>query len=401
MAALLGGLELLGGGKRRQMLAVLAYCAELGAALGREQKRLGAGAEDAVAALELGAVDREVGLVDELVRVDAVLRERCDTERHGRADRLGCGLDLELALGDRTADALRDLHRLLGRGLRQEDRELLAAEAGRHVVVAQLLAEDLRDALQHGVTGKMAVAVVDVAQEVEVGHDQRHRALEATRARDLRGERRREVARVVEAGLRVDARLCLELRDAERPVDDDERRERREDEPRVPVPERRERDAEDRQHEVDRDALGAEEPRLPEGVVAAELQDRRDEHVIDPDEDDAGGEPRDGEPQMRARDQAAAVEADQVGDAPRGERVERVVRDVEDLDRPRVALLQPLGDRLHERDEHDQLRREEQRGGDEEHDGRVVHEVPRRLHRERSARASRRLRGRRTSPSRA
>ncbi len=257
MAALLGRLELLGGRKRRQMLAVLAHGAQLGAALGREQQRLGAGAEDAVAALELGAVDGEVGLVDELVRVDAVLRERGDAERHRRADRLARGLDLELALGDRAADPLGDLHRLLGRRLRQEDRELLAAEAGRHVVVAQLLAEDLGDPLQDGVAGEVAVAVVDVAQQVEVGHDQRHRALEAAGARDLRGERRREVARVVEAGLRVDARLRLELRDAERAVDDDERRERREDQPRVPVPERGERDAEDRQHEVDRDALGA------------------------------------------------------------------------------------------------------------------------------------------------
>ena len=56
----------------------------------------------------------------------------------------------------------------------------------------------------------------------------------------------REVARVVEAGLRVDARLGLQLRNAERAVDDEERRERGEDQPRVPVPERCERDAEDR-----------------------------------------------------------------------------------------------------------------------------------------------------------
>ena len=205
----------------------------------------------------LRAVDGEVGLVDELVRVDAVLREPGDAERHGRADRLGRGLDLELALGDGAADPLRDLHRLLGRRLRQEDRELLAAEPRRHVVVAQLLAEDLRDALEDRVAGEVAVAVVDVAQEVEVGHDQRHRPLEARCARDLGRERRREVARVVEAGLRVDARLGLELRDAERAVDDDERRERREDQPRVPVPERRERDAEDRQHDVDRESLSA------------------------------------------------------------------------------------------------------------------------------------------------
>ena len=41
-------------------------------------------------------------------------------------------------VGDRAADPLGDLERLLGRRLRQQDRELLAAEAGRDVVVAQL-----------------------------------------------------------------------------------------------------------------------------------------------------------------------------------------------------------------------------------------------------------------------
>ena len=116
---------------------------------------------------------------------------------------------LELPLCDGTADSFCDLQRLLGRGLRQEDRELFAAEARRHVVVAQLRAEDLGDALEDRVAREMPVAVVDVPKQVEVGHDQRHRPLEASRARDLRRQRRREVARVVETGLRIDARLGL------------------------------------------------------------------------------------------------------------------------------------------------------------------------------------------------
>ena len=189
-------------GSGRDVLAVLDDGAKLGAALRRHQQRLGARADDAVSALQLAAVHGEVGLVDQLVRVEAVLREARDAERHRRADRLRRGLDLELPLRNGAADPLGDLHRLLGRRLRQQDRELLAAEARRHVVVAQLLAEDLGDAFQHCVAGEVAVAVVDVAQQVEVGHDQRHRPFEARGARDLGGERRREVARVVEAGLR-------------------------------------------------------------------------------------------------------------------------------------------------------------------------------------------------------
>ena len=137
--------------------------------------------EDAVAALDLRPVDGEVGLVDELVRVLAVARERGDAERDRRVDRLARGVDLELALGDRAPDALGDLERLLRLGLGQQDRELLAAEAGRDVVVAQLLAEDLRDAFEDGVAGEVAIGVVDVAQQVEVGHDQRHRPVEPLR----------------------------------------------------------------------------------------------------------------------------------------------------------------------------------------------------------------------------
>ena len=365
------------------MLAVLEDGPQLCATLRSEEQRLCARAHDPVAALELAAIHREVGLMNELVGVEPILREACDAERHGGADRLRCRLHLELPLCDGTADSFCDLQRLLGRGLRQEDRELFAAEARRHVVVPELGAEDLGDPLEDGVARQVAVAVVDIPQEVEVGHDQRHRPLEASCACDLGGEGGREVARVVQARLRVDARLRLELRHAERPVHDDERRERREDEPGIPVPERRQRNPEDRQHQVDRDRLDTEEAALAEAVPAAELQDHRDDDVVHRDEHDARGEPGDGEARLWVRDRARAVPADQLCRTPRRQRVERVVRDVEALNRPRVALLQPLRDGLDEWDQDDQLRREQERRRDEEDDGRVVHHVPRRLDRER------------------
>ena len=237
---LLGGSERLGGWKRRHMFAVLDDRAQLRAALRREQQRLGARTDNAVATLQLAAVDGEVRLVDQLVRVEAVFREAGDAERHRRADGLGGRLDLELALSNCAPDPLCDLQRLLRRGLRQQDRELLAAEACRHVVMPKLLVEDLGDPLEDRVSCEMAVAVVDVAQQVEVGHDQRHRAIEARGARDLRGESSCEIAGVVQAGFRVDPRFGLQLGNAERAMDDDEWCERREDQPGVPVPERRE-----------------------------------------------------------------------------------------------------------------------------------------------------------------
>jgi hypothetical protein len=67
--------------------------------------------------------------------------------------------------------------------LGEQDRELLAAEARRHVVVAQLLAEDICNPAQDRVAREMAEVVVDVAQQVEVGHHHRQRPVETLRAR--------------------------------------------------------------------------------------------------------------------------------------------------------------------------------------------------------------------------
>ena len=78
------------------------------AAVGGHQQRLRAGAEDAVAALELRAVDGEVGLVDERVRILRVLRVAGDADRDGGADRLARRLDVvELARRPRGGSARR------------------------------------------------------------------------------------------------------------------------------------------------------------------------------------------------------------------------------------------------------------------------------------------------------
>ncbi len=137
-ATLLRLLDRLGRRQRRHVLAVLDDRAQLRARSAASSSGSVLAPRTRLRPWSFAAVDGEVGLVDQLVRVEAVLREARDADRHGRADRLGRRLDLELALGDRAADPLRDLERLLRRGLRQENRELLAAEARRHVVVPEL-----------------------------------------------------------------------------------------------------------------------------------------------------------------------------------------------------------------------------------------------------------------------
>ena len=169
---LLRRLDLHRAGERRVMVAVLRHCDQSRRTVGRNEQRLGARTEHAVPSLKLCAVDGEVRLVDQLVRVGAVLREACDADRDGGANGIARGLDVEGALGYRAADPLGDLQCLLWGRLRQEDGEFLAAETCGHVVVPQLGPEDLCDSLQHCVACKVAVCVVDVSEQVEVGHDQ-------------------------------------------------------------------------------------------------------------------------------------------------------------------------------------------------------------------------------------
>ena len=378
VAALLLRQRLRDARERLAVVAVLRHGDEAGAAVGRHQQRLGAGAEDAVAALELRAVDGEVGLVDERVRVLRVLRVAGDADRDGRADRLARRLDVVQALGDRAADPLGDLERLLRRRLRQEDRELLAAEPGRDVVVAQLGAEDLGDALQHRVAGEMAVGVVDLAQQVEVGHDQRHRPLEALRAAELLRQRRREVARVEEAGLRVDARLGLELRHRRAPGGSAAAvRSRTGRATALPVqkaasttPSAAKTNSVERVWYEKSWRIGCPLTQRIIGAISDELS--------------ATSATEAAVPASAKRTSSLVIRPSapltRCAAAPRRHRRDREDEDVERLDVPGAAAAQPLRHVLDQRQHREQRRRQQQHRRDQEDAGRVVALVARRPH---------------------
>ena len=66
----------------------------------------------------------------------------------------------QLALAEHCADVAGDDQRLVLTGLGQDQRELIAAEAGHHVGGAGSSAQELGDGLQHDVAGGPAVGVV-------------------------------------------------------------------------------------------------------------------------------------------------------------------------------------------------------------------------------------------------
>ena len=87
--------------------------------------------------------------------------------------------------------------------LREDDGELVAADAAGDVGRADDVAEPLGRLGEHGVAGEVADPVVDRLEVVEVEHDQRQLALVAIRAGHLPAQGLVEVAAVVEPGQRV------------------------------------------------------------------------------------------------------------------------------------------------------------------------------------------------------
>ena len=118
------------------------------------------------AAAVLGGVKRHVGLLQQLVGVDAVDRRHRDADRGADVDAMA--IDFE-RLVQRAGKPLRQPLRVLvalGAGLQHD--ELVAAEARDHVAGPDDGLEPRRDLLEQLVADRMAERVVDRLEPVEV-----------------------------------------------------------------------------------------------------------------------------------------------------------------------------------------------------------------------------------------
>lgn len=231
-----------------------------------------------------------------------------------------------------------------------------------------MLTEHARDRREDDVSGEVTVAVVDGAEQVEVGDQQGSRATETGTALECLLKELREVPRVEELRLRIEARLCLELGKRERAMDEDERSERDDREPRVRDPESGDDDTEEGEHEIRRDALEREEPGCLQGVPSSETEDEGEKDVVDGEEGGRGSNARHELLHVIARQQWEVIGGEKVEHPLGREPGERVVRDVECLDVPGVPDSEPLRDVEgdgHEREE----RRGEEEGGRNDEDG--------------------------------
>ena len=177
----------------------------------------------AIAPFRLGAVEREIGILQQLVRVVAVLRG----ERHADA-----GADGELVarklvgLAHGGEQAIREGQRrfaLVVAGALQ-DRELVAAEPRHQIGLARAADEPLRGLLQQCVADRMAERVVHRLELIEVEDEHVEPLAVPVQARERLLDRLEEQHAVGEAGQRVMMRHVIDLRLgllALRDVDDD------------------------------------------------------------------------------------------------------------------------------------------------------------------------------------
>ena len=114
------------------------------------------------------------------------------------------------------ADAVEQRGHEVGFGVRQDHRELVAADAARVVAEAQRAAEALAEIAQRRVAGLVAVLVVDVLEVVEVEQHERERPAVPRAARDRHLEQAVEAAPVVQTGERVVPRVVAQHVEAQR-----------------------------------------------------------------------------------------------------------------------------------------------------------------------------------------
>ena len=190
--------------------------------LARVPARLGCAAvardADAIAPALLGEIERAVRIADQRVERQPFTGGIRSSDAEAHVHRLLERWDAPLA--DQPTDAFGDEHGFGDRGLRQDHRELLTAVATQHVRAARAIDDRGSDRLDHAIADRVAVAVVDRLEVIDVADDQRDRVAVALGAAVLFFDALVEVAAIEQPGQAVAdrelARLHEEICVAER-----------------------------------------------------------------------------------------------------------------------------------------------------------------------------------------
>ncbi len=164
---------------------------------------------EGIAPALFGAVHRGVGAHRQRVVVVAVARIQGDTER---------GRDVQLVVfdvvwrGERLQHLFSHMRRPLGAGAGQDENELVAAEPGDRILVAQDMAQAPGDLDQQFVADAVTERVIDVLETIDVHEDQRQRFGVAFDAAQCLADAIGQQAAVGQAGQRVEMRQPVNVR---------------------------------------------------------------------------------------------------------------------------------------------------------------------------------------------
>ena len=145
-----------------------------------------------VAASRFGPVERKVGLLQQVVGIDAMIRSEGDADAD--ADLHLVSDDL-VGLGDRHDDLVGEVDRaiLLIRFPGLNNGELVAAQPRKNIGFAQDRLQTPRRLVEHDIAGRMPQRIVDVLESVQIHHENGERLAPSPMARacffDLRQER--------------------------------------------------------------------------------------------------------------------------------------------------------------------------------------------------------------------
>ena len=141
----------------------------------------------AVAARLLGVVHRQVGLGEQLLGAAGLVADQVAMPMLAVTRDAADPRSADVARGSPRSSSAATVRALALVGLGEQHRELVAAEAGEHVGLAQAAAQQLGDAAQELVAGAVAERVVDVLEVVEVEHQDGAAGAVALRVGDLGG----------------------------------------------------------------------------------------------------------------------------------------------------------------------------------------------------------------------
>ncbi|MNO34805.1 hypothetical protein D3C76_248490 [compost metagenome] len=164
---------------------------------------------DAVAALGLGAVHGGVGVANQCGNVGAVLWIKADADAGAGEELVLAGLERRVEAGQQLVGDGAGVTGFVQAG--QQDDELVAAQAGHGVDITHLLLQALGNALEQQVADRVAEAVVDVLETVEVKEQHRALAVGHLRAGERGLQAVLEQGTIGQAGQRVVVGLVVEL----------------------------------------------------------------------------------------------------------------------------------------------------------------------------------------------